>query len=458
MILSLQARIIFLSVLSVTLISIITFLTILYLYHSHAIKTIDQNLLADVHAVKQLLRFNYNGSLDLSPYDSRAVSSYAKYTDIYYLVSSDNFNPLRRSTTMINIELPKSVQSAGYHFFTFYNEQYRIFSYQYLQSEHSGNVDLYIHVLRPMEPIDNEVEQLFLLLLLMLPVPILLTGIGSWLIARHTMLPLHSLIKTVATINSESLDTQIPVIRLDEVGQLTAAFNTFLIRLNGAFDSLRRFTSDASHELRTPLTVIRTQAEVTLQKPRNSDEYQKNIVSTLEEISRLENLTDTLLHLTRADAGITKHTFTNTNVSSIIEKWFDNFSPLADEKSIVFDSTISKNITLKIDTAVFECIIVNLFNNAIQYTPTKGKVQVLLTESSNTIQFSIQDSGPGIPDSEKQNVFNRFTRLQKTRHNATGSGLGLSVVMWAVKLHNGQVWVEDSCFGGSHFIVKFNTE
>jgi len=452
----LQSRIVTLSVLSVTLVSIITFLTILYLYHSHAIKTIDQNLLADVHAVKQLLKFNYDGTLDLRASDSAAVSSYAKYTNIYYLVSSDNLRSLKRSTTMINIEIPETVKAEGYQYFTFYDEEYRIYGQKYFGNEHSGDVDLYIHVLRPMEPLDKEVEQLFILLLLMLPLPIFLTGIGSWWIARHTIQPIHTLIKTVETINSESLDTQIPVVNVDEVGQLTGAFNTFLLRLNNAFNSLRRFTSDASHELRTPLTVIRTQAEVMLQKPRDITEYQQNIVSTLEEISRLEYLTDTLLQLTRADAGITKLSFSKINISNVIEKWIDNFLPLADDKNISLKFSISNDIILKADKAVFECIIINLLNNAIQYTPVKGEIKVTLSENFNQISLMIEDSGPGIPDTEKINVFDRFKRLQQTRHASAGSGLGLSVVQWVVKSHHGKVWIDDSPLGGCVFKVVFN--
>lgn len=441
---------------SVTFISVVTFITILYLYHLHAIKTTDKNLLADHYAVKQLLNFNFDGSLDLSPSDSTAVSSYAKYTNIYYLVSSAELRPLKRSTTMINIEIPTDIKVDGYQYFTFSDQEYRVYGEKHEHSEHSGSVDLYIHVLRPMEPLHEEFEQLLFLLLLMLPLPIVLTGIGSWWIARHTIQPIHSLIKTVETVNSESLDTQLDIIRYDEVGKLTKAFNVFLLRLNSAFYSLRRFTSDASHELRTPLTVIRTQAEVMLQKTRSAEEYQQNIVSTLEEISRLENLTDTLLQLTRADAGITQLTFEDNDISKIMEKWVENFLPLADEKSICLQSKIDNNVMMQIDKSVFECIIINLLNNAIQYTPEKGVIEVQLVETVNDIQMLVQDSGPGIPDSEKSNVFARFTRLQKTRHTSAGSGLGLSVLSWAVKGHKGKVWIEDSSLGGAVFNVLFS--
>lgn len=453
MTLGLQGKIILLSVLSVTFISIITFLTILYFYHSQSIKTIDRNLEDDVNAVKQLLNFKNNGALDLAQHQSNAVTSYAKHTDIYYLVRGETLQPLRRSATMLNIEIPRAVNLEGYQYINFAGNEYRVLSHKYSQLEHPGNVDLYIQVLKPMQTLNGEVKQLFLLLLLMLPLPILLAGIGSWWIAKHTIQPIHSLIKTVETIDLESLDTNIPIIRNDEVGKLTKAFNTFLSRLNNAFISLQRFTADASHELRTPLTVIRTQAEVTLQKPRDNTEYQQNIVSTLEEISRLENLTDTLLQLTRADAGITKLSISEVNISKIIEKWVENLTPLADEKDINLNSNILNDVMSNVDNAVFECIIVNLLNNAIQYTPNNGKIHVQLTQNIKQIQLSIEDSGPGIPDTERQNIFDRFKRLQKTRHTSSGAGLGLSLVRWAATIHKGMVWVENSSLGGSNFIV-----
>ena len=457
MTLGLQSRIIRLSVLSVTLISVITFLLILYLYHIHSIRTIDKYLLADVNAVKQLLSFNDSGQLDLSPYNSRAVSSYAKYTNIYYLVSNEQLNPLRRSSSMNNIELPTTVIVEGYQYIKFADEEYRVYATKYLQTQHSGSVNLYIHVLRPMQPIHNEVEQLFYLLLFMLPLPILLTGIGSWWITKHTIQPINKLIKTVETINSESLNTQIPIARNDEVGKLTEAFNIFLYRLNNAFSALKQFTSDASHELRTPLTVMRTQSEVMLQKTRQPAEYQQNIVSSLEEITRLENLTDTLLQLTRADAGITKSNFEPMDISSIVKKWLENLSPLAEEKNIQLRTNITNDIIFNIDQSHFECIIINLLSNAIQYTPQHGKVIVSLTILKNNLQLKVEDSGPGIPAAERKAVFDRFKRLQQTRHVSTGSGLGLSVVQWAVRNHNGKIWVDDSSLGGCAFIVNFNT-
>ncbi|HSY65922.1 MAG TPA: histidine kinase dimerization/phospho-acceptor domain-containing protein, partial [Terriglobales bacterium] len=154
------------------------------------------------------------------------------------------------------------------------------------------------------EPIRARIEELALASAFVLPIALILAGLGGYLLTQRALGPLQEMARRADRITSERLNERLPNDEVgDELGQLARVFNHLLARLEQSFEQLRRFTSDASHELRTPLASLRSVGEVALQKDGCREEYRDAIGSMLEEVKRLTTLIDSLLTISRADAG-----------------------------------------------------------------------------------------------------------------------------------------------------------
>src|SRR5213076_3408754 len=146
--------------------------------------------------------------------------------------------------------------------------------------------------------------EILVVLVLGLPVVVVLAGVGGYILARRALAPIDHLASDARRITAERLHERLSVPnQRDEIGRLAAVINATFARLESSFGQLRRFTADASHELRTPLAVIRGIGEAGLGQTRTPAEYKEAMGSMLEEVDRLTNLVDTLLQLSRGDAG-----------------------------------------------------------------------------------------------------------------------------------------------------------
>ncbi len=442
------------------LILIIVYVTTIGLYSRSLLQSIDENLKTDLERVKQHLNFNQQGNLELYAQPAATILTQGYNRELMYLVRDDKFNAIRRSAAMIYIEPPEIIpelieKDENYQNFIFSDKEYRIYHGKYAAEEHAGDRDLYIQLVKSLDEYHQQVNQLLSAMLWLIPIPLILISLGSWWIADRALRPLARLSKTLTDIGSEQLDVRVEVENQnDEVGKIAQATNTFLDRIQSSFNSLKRFTSDASHELRTPLTTIRTQAEVLLSRERSREEYKQVLGSVLEEVDRLEYLTEALLQLTRGDAGIITLDRDRQDVSVSLHNWVENLQALAEEKQIHIKTEISEQIEANVDIAIFERIYINIIQNAIAYTPPQGEITIRLIQEQQQIVFQVADSGPGVADKDKQAVFQRFTRLDSTRQRASGAGLGLAITQWAVELHNGSITVVDNSPVGAVFIVS----
>ncbi len=461
MVVSLTTRVKFvlLSVISMSLILAIVYITTLGLYSRSLMHSIDEGLEDDLDRVKQRLNFTPQGKLELYAQPASSQFSQGHNRQIMYLIRDNELNAIRRSASMIFIEPPNVDLSItdhhdSYQSFSFSDREYRTYHEKYTAGQHAGDEDLYIQLVRPLDEYHEQVNQLLNAMLWLIPVPLILISLGSWWIADRALRPLARLSNTLTNIDSEQLDVRVEVENQnDEVGKIAQATNTFLDRIENSFNSLKRFTSDASHELRTPLTTIRTQAEVLLSRERSREEYKQVLGSVLEEVDRLEYLSEALLQLTRGDAGILKLDIKQHDISVLLNNWVENLLALAEEKQIRFKLSIPRQIIVKVDIAIFERIYINIIQNAIAYTPKGGEISISLTKEAQRIIFQVADTGPGVADQDKLAIFQRFTRLDSTRQQASGAGLGLAITQWAVELHNGSISVTDNISTGAVFIV-----
>jgi heavy metal sensor kinase len=243
-------------------------------------------------------------------------------------------------------------------------------------------------------------------------------------------------------ITSERLHERLPAADAsDELGHLARVFNKLLARLEQSFEQLRRFTSDASHELRTPLTSIRSVGEVALQKDGSREEYRDTIGSMLEEVNRLTALVDSLLTISRADAGRIPLNPTTFSAIDLAREAATLFEVLTEEKNQRVNVEGDESARVTGDRVFLRQAVVNIIHNAVKYSPVGGTISVSVHHGqAGSVRLEVADGGPGIAPEHAERIFDRFCRVDESRsRDAGGAGLGLSIAQWAVRVQGGDL-------------------
>lgn len=296
-----------------------------------------------------------------------------------------------------------------------------------------------------------------------LPLALGLAGVGGYFLSKHALSPIERMARRAHEINADHLHARLDVENPnDELGRLAGAFNETLARLELSFEQLRRFTSDASHELRTPLTAIHSVGEVGLRGEPTTQHYREVIESMLEEAGRLTRLVENLLSIARADAGQIQLVRSEIALLPFVREVASFVEVLAEEKGqqVVIEggdhegSNEGSGVALvQADRAILRQILINLFDNAIKYSPVGGQISVrVLGGAGQMVSVELQDSGPGIPLEHRDRVFDRFYRVDDGRsREAGGAGLGLALARWGAEAHGGRLDLISPRNGGCIF-------
>ena len=242
----------------------------------------------------------------------------------------------------------------------------------------------------------------------------------------------------------------------DEISELGQEFNQLTERLESTEKERRRFVSDASHELKTPLASIRLLSDSIVQNKNMDPETVREFASDIgTEAQRLQRTTEDLLDLSRMDDGISfvpvpvdaKQTALDTLVL---------LHPLAKERGVTLTSDLDEGCVIMGSADELFKIIFNLGENAIKYNVPDGSVHLRLRGTEKSVELTVSDTGIGIPEADRANIFERFYRVDKARSRASGgSGLGLSIVHDAVQAHGGSIAVGQNKPQGTVFVVSF---
>lgn len=242
----------------------------------------------------------------------------------------------------------------------------------------------------------------------------------------------------------------------DELSQLGNEFNKLTERLDDTERQRRRFVSDASHELKTPLASIRLLSDSIVQNEGMDMETVREFVTDIgSEAERLQRTTEKLLDLSRLDDDV--HVMPEpVDVKQVAVDALVLLRPLADERGVRIRCELEEGCVIMATVDDVFHIIFNLMENAIKYNVPDGSVFLELRGRERDVQFTVTDTGIGIPENETYNIFGRFYRVDKARsREAGGSGLGLSIVHDAVKAHGGSIIVGQNKPQGSVFAVTF---
>jgi len=273
---------------------------------------------------------------------------------------------------------------------------------------------------------------------LLLPVVVLLPFLGllGWWIVGRGLAPLSGVAQTLAQRDPTSLQPvaveELPI----EVQPLVESLNALLQRLEGSFDTQRRFAADAAHELRTPLTALTLQVQLAARA--QSELERATALERMEQgVKRATRLVKQLLTMARLDPEAATTPAVPTDLCLLANGVVDELQPLAAQKSITLKMEVSAPVRVLGQEDALRILLTNLIDNAIRYTAPGGRVDVSVQQSNASVHLIVQDNGPGVPADERERVFDRFYRGRDAA--AGGSGLGLAIVRQIAEMHGGSV-------------------
>jgi len=282
---------------------------------------------------------------------------------------------------------------------------------------------------------------------------VLAVGTLVWFAVRLVLQPLMRLKNEVETRPVSDLSNVDPAMVHREVRPLVGAMNGAMGRLQQLIAGQRRFIADASHQLRTPLTALKTQAELALREndPAAMREIVRSIATTTDSAVHLANR---LLSLARIEHGGDSAAMARVALPDVVRQVGLELALPAVQKSVDLSFEASGDAFVEGQALLLHELVSNLVDNAIRYTPPGGAVLLRVLEQEKEVVLEVADSGPGIPEAERDKVFAPFYRAGTAlESNPGGTGLGLAIVRDIVALHRGTVSLAARAEGGLKVLV-----
>lgn len=299
----------------------------------------------------------------------------------------------------------------------------------------------------PLDDVRRAVDTLERVLRTGIPLLVLAVGTLAWVVVGRSLDPIEHIRAEVEAISSSTLQRRVPVPGTgDEVERLARTMNGMLDRLEGAAARQRRFVSDASHELRSPLATMRTELEVALAHPDRAD-WPRVAADVLADNARLEALVGDLLELARLDEGAAPVPASDVDLDDVV------VDEATRPRAVPVDASGVHAARVAGDRAGLARVVRNLLDNAARHA--SSRVWVATSRDGDDVVLTVDDDGPGVPEAERERIFERFTRADAARARSGGGvGLGLAVVRAIVERHGGTVRAGDRPGGGARFTVR----
>lgn len=307
-----------------------------------------------------------------------------------------------------------------------------------------------------LEPVRDGVDAVQNGLVVAFPLLVGMVGLLSWVLAGRALRPVESIRVQVEAISGTTLDRRVPVPGSgDEVARLATTMNAMLDRLEDASSRQQRFVADASHELRSPVAAIRTELEVAL-RTAAPDGWPVVAERLLAEEARLEAVIADLLLLASLDEGAAGAEHTSVDLAEVIAEESRRASSATDA-SVAFDGASS--VVVRGSRVQLHRAIANLLGNAVRHARRDVRISVHVRDGR--VRVLVDDDGHGIPEADRERVFERFTRLDEHRSrggDGGGAGLGLSIVQRIVQLHGGTATIDTAPLGGARVVLDLPAE
>ena len=320
-----------------------------------------------------------------------------------------------------------------------------------------GKVKAYIQISQNIEKEYTFLEILFILMVFADMVGIIFSLFAGYLLSKRMLKPIDKMTKAASKIGLSDLSARIEVsLANDELSRLAKTFNEMLDRIKASFEKQGRFVADASHELRTPVSIIQGYIGM-MDRWGKKDEkvLQESIDAIKKETLSMAVMIERLLFLARGDYGSQLLQKTRFSIDEMMEEITIESSIMASGRNFSFQGC--KGLELFADRRMIKQMFRALLDNSIKFTPVEGNINLLYTGDKENIVFSVIDTGIGIPEEEKEQIFERFYRVDKARARETGgSGLGLSIVKWIVDVHEGKINIESIEGKGTSVVITLS--
>ena len=287
----------------------------------------------------------------------------------------------------------------------------------------------------------------------LLPVLLLLSIGGGWLIARDSFLPLERITEAAGSISDgDDLSARLDLRRGPrEMRRLARTFDGMFARLETSFLSKKQFTADASHELRTPVAVILAECDRARRKAETKEDFLASINVIEQQGNKMNTLIEQLLSLTRIQQGTEKYPLRVCDLSGFVDACCDEFVP-ADERGMTLETDIEPGVAAAYNPSLLSRAMFNLMQNAYKYGREGGNIRVSLCQENGSAVISVKDDGPGIPKAEQEKIWQRFYRCDTSRAEG-GTGLGLSLVREIALVHHARAEVVSEPGKGCDFRI-----
>jgi signal transduction histidine kinase len=275
---------------------------------------------------------------------------------------------------------------------------------------------------------------------------VLLLGLfGGVLFSRNVSRHMSGLTRTVAAVQAGDLQARVPLRGVnDEYDELAAGLNAMLDRVERLMGGLRHAGDAIAHDLRSPLTRLRTKLEVALidveagrVDPRDALE------TTLDDADGLLKTFNAVLAISRLQAAGEAPDQALFDPAGLASDFAELYQPLCEDKGLEFSAEIADGLSVRGNRAFIAQALANLLDNAAKYTPDGGAIRLRLRRrSSGEVEFSVTDTGPGVPEADRTRIVDRFVRLENSR-SQPGAGLGLSLVSAVAEAHGGRLEIDE---------------
>ena len=441
-----------------------------YFLNQSLLKDFDESLFNYSVDVSQTIEIGQNNSLTLPPLkvDEGKIYPFSSGNTLFIIrhisgeilsfgSNSKNFNPRYKdqfkqilagadsayhTTTNINTEDRESIS-------------YRIITFA-LDSDTKPT--LFLQIAAPMGTFEIQLNQMKAILLFGLPGILLVAIISGLYLSARALRPVQDMIDKTNNINASKLDERVALPKSkDEIKKLAETINLMLERIEIAFQSQEKFISNASHQLLTPITILKGEVELEI-KHEPLPEKRIFYSSILQEIDSLTGIINSMLLLAKIDSGKNILKVVESHPAELIIDLLPRMQKIAEQKNIKIKLDIIENsdrVACLIDAEMIEQLFSNLIENAIKYSFENSSILIRVFWNEGATKIEIEDFGPGVPESARQDIFSHFSRAD-TSSKIKGFGLGLSIAQKIAHLHGTSILLENKSTQGALFSIKLH--
>ncbi len=302
----------------------------------------------------------------------------------------------------------------------------------------------YLLVAADADPLDEMRELILTVFGWSALLTLLLAFGGGLLISGRLLSRVEAIGRAAGEIMAGNLSRRIPTRETgDEFDRLAASLNGMLERIESLIEAMRQISNDIAHDLRTPLTRLRQSLERAQLKAQTVEELRAAVDRSIAEADDLLATFGALLRIAQIESGTPKSGFAGLDLSEVLRTVCEVYQPMAEEKGQSLVAAIDGGLRVEGDRDLLTQMVANLVENALRHCPGGAAIRLSAKGGEKEIEVVLSDTGPGIPAAEREAVFRRFCRLERSRSTA-GSGLGLALVAAIAALHGIAIELADN--------------